>query len=111
MTLDICYACPNTLQRRICQYFSDVLLSVSNTNEENVEGFEEVKKAHSLIQKINSATPDLLLNVLPLLQEEMKVDHINIRQLATETLGDMFSEQSSNVAEKYPAIWKSWLQR
>lgn len=63
------------------------------------------------MRKINSATPDLLLNAMPLLQEEMKVDHMNIRQLATETLGEMFAEESSNVAEKYPNIWKTWLGR
>lgn len=63
------------------------------------------------MRKINSATPDLLLNAMPLLQEEMKVDHMSIRQLATETLGEMFAEESSNVAEKYPNIWKTWLGR
>ncbi|KAI7902740.1 armadillo-type protein [Cokeromyces recurvatus] len=111
MALDICYACPNALQRRVCQYFSDILLSVSNTSEESVEGLEDVKKAHNLIRKINATSPDLLLNVLPLLQEEMKFDHLNIRQLATETTGEMFAEQSSSIAEKYPAIWKTWLGR
>ncbi|KAI9485716.1 MAG: armadillo-type protein [Benjaminiella poitrasii] len=111
MALDICYACPNALQRRVCQYFSDILLSVSNTSEDSTEGFEDVKKAHNLIRKINAASPDLLLNVLPLLQEEMKFDHLSIRQLATETMGEMFADQASNVADKYPAIWKTWLGR
>ncbi|EPB84270.1 hypothetical protein HMPREF1544_08990 [Mucor circinelloides 1006PhL] len=111
MTLDICYACTGSLQRRICQYFSDILLSVSNSSSDQNEDLEEVRKAHHLMRKINSATPDLLLNAMPLLQEEMKVDHMNIRQLATETLGEMFAEESSNVAEKYPNIWKTWLGR
>lgn len=64
-----------------------------------------------MIRKINASTPDLLLNVLPLLQEEMKLDNLNIRQFATETMGKMFADQYSNVAEKYPAIWKTWLGR
>ncbi|KAI8087857.1 armadillo-type protein [Gilbertella persicaria] len=110
MTLDICYACPNALQRRIFQYFSDTLISVSNTDETE-EDLEEIKRAHHLIRKMNAVTPDLLLNVLPLLQEEMRVDHIHVRQLATETLGHMFAESSLNVAAKYPAIWKTWLGR
>ncbi|KAL9541955.1 hypothetical protein MBANPS3_008853 [Mucor bainieri] len=111
MTLDICYACTSSLQRRICQYFSDILLSMSTTSSDQSDDLDEVKKAHHLMRKINSATPDLLLNAMPLLQEEMKVDHLNIRQLATETLGEMFAEESSNVAEKYPNIWKTWLGR
>lgn len=111
MALDICYTCPNILQRRVCQYFSDALISVSGNNENSTDEFEEVKKTHGLILKINAAAPELLLNVLPLLQEEMKVDQLNIRQLATETMGQMFADQTSTVAEKYPAIWKTWLGR
>ncbi|KAI8646023.1 armadillo-type protein [Parasitella parasitica] len=110
MTLDICYVCTSSLQRRVCQYFSDILLSMSNTTDQN-EDLEEIRKAHHLMRKINSIAPDLLLNAMPLLQEEMKVDHLNIRQLATETMGEMFAEESSNVAEKYPNIWKTWLGR
>jgi sister-chromatid-cohesion protein PDS5 len=55
--------------------------------------------------------PDLLLNVLPLLQEEMELENCHIRQFAIETMGKMFADPSSNVAEKYPAIWKTWLGR
>lgn len=109
MALDICFACPNVLQRRVCQYFSDALISVSG--ESSTDEFEEVKKTHNLILKINAAAPDLLLNVLPLLQEEMKVDQLNIRQLATETMGQMFADPGPSVAEKYPLIWKTWLGR
>lgn len=83
---------------------------MSGSTSEN-EDLEEAKKAHLLMRKINSVTPELLLNAMPLLQEEMKVDHLGIRQLATETLGEMFAEETSNVAEKYPNIWKTWLTR
>ncbi|CEP19463.1 hypothetical protein [Parasitella parasitica] len=95
---------------RFDKYFSDILLSMSNSTDQN-EDLEEIRKAHQLMRKVNSINPDLLLNAMPLLQEEMKVDHLGIRQLATETLGEMFAEESSNVAEKYPIIWKTWLGR
>ncbi|KAI8352060.1 hypothetical protein BD560DRAFT_477874 [Blakeslea trispora] len=111
MALDICYTCPGALQRRVFQYFSDVLISVSTTDETEEEDYAEVKKAHGLICKMNAVVPELLMNVLPLLQEEMKVDNIHIRQLSTETLGHMFAEPSSQVATQYPAIWKTWLGR
>lgn len=111
MALDICYACPNTLQRRVCQYFSDALITVSGNNENSTDEFEDLKKAHSLILKMNATVPDLLLNVLPLLQEEMKVDQLNVRQLATEIMGQMFADPTSTVAKKNPIIWKTWLGR
>ncbi|KAI8992505.1 armadillo-type protein [Pilobolus umbonatus] len=110
MASDICNSCTNILQRRVCQYFSDVLLSVSGS-ETSDENLEELRKVHHLIQKINDAVPDLLLNVLPLLQEEMVLDEINVRQIATEVVGQMFIEPNSTLSEKYPTIWKAWLGR
>lgn len=111
MAIDICFACPSILQRKVCQYFSEVLLTVGGNIDSESDEFKDVEKAHHLILKINAVAPDLLLNVLPLLQEEMKLDQLNVRQLATETMGKMFAEPSSTVAEKYQSIWKTWLGR
>lgn len=83
---------------------------MSTTTNQN-EDLDEIKKAHQLISKINGIIPDLLLNSMALLEEELQIDHLSVRQLATETLGEMFAEESSNVAEKYPSIWKTWLGR
>ncbi|KAI8988168.1 armadillo-type protein [Mycotypha africana] len=110
MASDICHACPHAMQRKVCQYFSDVLLRVSNATEDS-EDFEEARKIHVLIRKINIINPDLLLNVLPLLQEEMAVDHSVVRHLATDTVGTMFADPSSNLREKYTTTWKTWLGR
>lgn len=113
MALDICYTCPNILQRKVCQHFSEILLSVSNSTSETIEHqeFEDVKKCHNLIRKVHAVTPELLLNVLPLLQEEMKFDILQVRHLAVETMGEMFAEPSSTVATSYPLIWKTWIGR
>ncbi|KAG1562450.1 hypothetical protein G6F49_000907 [Rhizopus delemar] len=109
MAIEICTTCAPILQRRAIQYFSDILLSVSNAN--GTEELEELKKAHELIIKVNAVVPDLLLNVLPLVQEEMKLDQANVRQMATETMGKLFAHPDTNVSEKYPSIWKTWLGR
>ncbi|CEG69090.1 hypothetical protein RMATCC62417_05229 [Rhizopus microsporus] len=109
MAAEVCSICAPILQRRVCQYFSDILLSVSNA--EGTEELEELRKAHDLIIKVNAVVPDLLLNVLPLVQEEMKLDQANVRQIATETMGKLFMHPESNISEKYPTIWKTWLGR
>jgi sister-chromatid-cohesion protein PDS5 len=109
MAIEICTTCAPILQRRAIQYFSDILLSVSNAS--GTEELEELKKAHELIIKVNAVVPDLLLNVLPLVQEEMKLDQANVRQMATETMGKLFAHPDTNVSEKYPSIWKTWLGR
>lgn len=110
MALDLCRACTDALQRRVCQYFSDVLVSMSRS-EGSTEDEEELKKVHQLIQRVHSVIPDLLLNVIPQLEEEMKVDNFHVRLLATVTIGKMFAEEGTALFRQYPSIWKTWLGR
>jgi sister-chromatid-cohesion protein PDS5 len=70
-----------------------------------------LNEAHELIQEIHRTVPDLLLNVIPQLEEEIKVDELHVRTLGTKTLGIMFSERNSFIADSYPLVWKSWLNR
>ncbi|SGY76821.1 BQ5605_C005g03519 [Microbotryum silenes-dioicae] len=69
--------------------------------------------AHELIESINRTVPQLLLNVVPLLEEELTADKPEYRRLATNTLGHMLGEPigHGDVARKYPQTWKMWLQR
>lgn len=41
------------------------------------------------------------------------MDHVNIRQLATEALGEMYADKvhGAELAEKYPATWDVWISR
>jgi hypothetical protein len=91
------------------QYFSDILLEAKAS--ENEEEYEQLNDVHELIQEIHRTVPDLLLNVIPQLEEETKVDELNVRTLGTKTLGIMFAEKNSFVAENYPLVWRSWLNR
>lgn len=109
MAAEICSVCAPILQRKTVQYFSGALLSASNAN--GTEELEELRKAHYLIIKVNDVVPELLQTVFPLIQEEMKLDQPNVRQLATETMGKLFAHPDANLTEKYPAIWKTWLGR
>lgn len=80
-------------------------------SSDNEEETEQLNDSHELIQEIHRAVPDLLLNVIPQLEEETKVDELHVRALGTKTLGIMFAEKNSFVAANYPLVWKSWLNR
>ncbi|KAI9267841.1 armadillo-type protein [Sporodiniella umbellata] len=109
MANEVCTNCSHILQRRAVQYFSDILLSVSTADVG--EELDDLKRAHELIVKLNMVVPDLLMNVLPLVEEEMKFDQLNVRQIATETMAKLFAYPDTNIAEKYLSIWKTWVGR
>lgn len=57
--------------------------------------------------------PKLLLSVIPQLQEEMAVDNVQIRLLATQTLGEMFAQVHHGVElmKEYRSTWVQWIAR
>ncbi|KAI8379771.1 armadillo-type protein [Radiomyces spectabilis] len=110
LALELCRVCVDVLQRRICQYFTDTLMAVSRNSGSSQE-LEELKKVHELIRKVHSVVPGLLLSVIPQLEEEMKLDNVHVRQIATQTIGNMLAEKNSTLYEQYPSIWKTFLRR
>ncbi|KNC98061.1 uncharacterized protein SPPG_09381 [Spizellomyces punctatus DAOM BR117] len=110
MAADLCNACPDKLQRYVCQYFSDAIVAAGRGFEDESDE-KEFEDAHKVILEINRASPAVLLSVIPQLDEELKVDDVHVRTLATNVLGQMFSEPGSKLAAKYPHVWKSWLGR
>lgn len=95
------------LQRHVCQYFTDIIVSHSEA-----EDFDEVEKAHELIKRLNHSCPSLLHNVVPQLDEEMKVEDVRLRQMATQVLGEMFADNAGGkLDKKYPNTWGLWLAR
>ncbi|KAJ3163478.1 hypothetical protein HDU86_000057 [Geranomyces michiganensis] len=111
MASDLCNASPERLQRYVCQHFSDAIMAAGRGFEEDGEDEEIWRDAHTLILEINRAAPAVLLNVIPLLDEELQIEDVKVRTLATNTLGEMFSAQGSELGRKYPQTWKSWLGR
>lgn len=62
--------------------------------------------------------PNLLINVVPLLEENLKaVDEVPMRQLSTKTLGTMFGMRPvvsggvADLAKSAAATWRSWVGR
>jgi sister-chromatid-cohesion protein PDS5 len=75
-------------------------------------------ESHNLLLSIYRNSPALLLNIVPLLEENLRAaDEVTIRQLSTKTLGTMFGERVvvgtgvADIAKAYPNAWKAWLSR
>ncbi|KAF4823949.1 Sister chromatid cohesion protein pds5 [Colletotrichum tropicale] len=108
MAKEICNVCTEKMVHYVSQYFSDVILdasrfaakTVGKHDEEDDEDaprgptdseLKELRKAHFLIRELWRACPSVLQNVIPQVEAELSADNVDLRQLATETLGDMIS--------------------
>ena len=108
LAVDVCNATSDRLQRDVAQYFTDIIVSHDDDGTED----DDIQRAHDLIIQMNKSCPALLNNVVPQLEEELGVDNVLLRTIATKTLGAMFAENGGeSLAKKYPATWKSWITR
>ncbi|KAF9170234.1 hypothetical protein BGX20_009239 [Mortierella sp. AD010] len=110
LACDLGNNCADRLQRYVFQYFFDIISTVGN-GELSAKELADFKTVHQLVVELNKATPALLLNVIPQLEEELKVSDVTIRALATKSLGEMFAEKTSQLASQYESTWKAWLLR
>ncbi|KAL2164093.1 hypothetical protein VTH06DRAFT_3307 [Thermothelomyces fergusii] len=112
MVKHLCQMFPDKMARFVSQYFSDVIVDATgfagrsdhhhhhhhrdDDEEDGPSGpseadLRELRKAHTLIREIWKAAPQILQNVVPQVDAELSADNAHLRQLATETLGDMIS--------------------
>ncbi|KAL1842410.1 hypothetical protein VTJ49DRAFT_5369 [Mycothermus thermophilus] len=110
MVKHLCQTYPDKMSRFISQYFSDVIVDATSFSnrldhkDDDGDGddddvpsgpsesdLRELRKAHTLIREIWKAAPQILQNVVPQIDAELSADNVHLRQLATETLGDMIS--------------------
>ncbi|KAJ1816937.1 Sister chromatid cohesion protein pds5, partial [Coemansia sp. RSA 2675] len=122
---DLANATADILQKYIYQYFNDVIVSAAQQRagqrQQEAEGqrgrggasdsLDDLKSAHYLILELNKSAPGTLLNVVPQLEEELGVDDVDIRVLATGVLGEMFAEKGFTLAKRYESTWKTWKGR
>ncbi|KAK7425391.1 Sister chromatid cohesion protein pds5 [Neonectria magnoliae] len=110
MAKNICNGCSDKMARYVSQYFSDVILNASgfatkanghrqgddSDEEDGTSGpsdadLKSLRQAHLLIRELWRAAPTVLQNVVPQVEAELSADNIHLRQIATETIGDMVS--------------------
>lgn len=110
----ICEFVPGKMARYISQYFNECMMDVSETgggkksnnrksgrvedsdDEEMQPGpsameLDNLDKAHQLLREVWRACPGVLQNVIPQLEAELSVEDVQLRLLATQTLGDIVS--------------------
>ncbi|KAK3997274.1 armadillo-type protein [Cladorrhinum sp. PSN332] len=106
----LCQSIPEKMSRFVSQYFSEVIVDATSSagraghhrdvgesdDEDGPSGpsesdLRELRKAHTLIREIWKAAPQILQGVVQQVDAELAADNVHLRQLATETLGDMIS--------------------
>lgn len=117
MAKNISNSCADKMARLISQYFSSVIMdattsgpapvhksgkqrgrresSIGDENEDDrprqvtEEDLHESRKAHRLLRELWRSTPMVLQDIIPQLEAELGAEDVQLRTLATETLGDM----------------------
>lgn len=107
LAVQVCNATSDKLQRHVCQYFTDIIVAHSQDEE-----FDDIRTAHDLIKRLNRSCPSLLQSVIPQLEEELRVEDVQLRLIVTQVLGEMFSDKGgADLVKKYPTTWAVWLNR
>jgi sister-chromatid-cohesion protein PDS5 len=109
MAKNVCNAFPEKMARLVGNYFSSVIVDFTNsggsfrrnraTSEDPDDGargpsdddIDEANKAHRLLRELWKCCPGVLQEIIPHLQDELATENVQLRQLATETFGDMIS--------------------
>ena len=105
----ICNSCEDKMAREISKYFNDVIVEASVSSHQHrrssrgmddgddsalgptEDDLKELNKAHRLLRELWRACPAVLQNVIPQLEAELSAENLQLRLLATETLGDIIS--------------------
>ena len=101
----LCTSCQDKMTGQITNYFNAIIVdagNVTNTNTAssnkralgvNLTGednpFGDLRKAHGLLRELWRACPEVIGNVIPQIDAELHADSVDLRRLATETLGDL----------------------
>ncbi|KAL1305926.1 hypothetical protein AAFC00_004068 [Neodothiora populina] len=116
MAKNICTSCPDKMARMISQYFNSIMNHAStegdlarpkktksklsrDTLDDDEDGMqgpseEELKslgKTHRLLRELWRSSATVIQNIVPQLEAELNAENIDVRLLATETVGDLIS--------------------
>ncbi|KAF1830567.1 hypothetical protein BDW02DRAFT_533743 [Decorospora gaudefroyi] len=108
MAKNVCNAFPEKMARLIGHYFSSVIVDFTTDRHTHKgharddldddlpkgpseDDLNEASKAHRLLRELWKCCPGVLQEIIPHLQDELATEHVQLRQLATETFGDMIS--------------------
>ncbi|KAF1927292.1 uncharacterized protein M421DRAFT_421682 [Didymella exigua CBS 183.55] len=109
MAKSVCNTNQDKMARLVGNYFSSVIVDFTNSgpsfkrragsedaDEDGPKGpsdedIHEARKAHRLLRELWKCAPGVLRDIVQHLVDELGTENVQLRQLATETLGDMVS--------------------
>ncbi len=89
-------------------------MSESSVHATSPEDFNEIRTAHELNKRLHRSCPALLHSVIPQLEEELRVEEVQLRGIATQVLGEMYGSPGGHgydLVKNYPTTWNEWLKR
>ena len=111
MAKNLCNAFPEKMARLFGTYFGSVIVdfasgpakiprnragSADDSDDDENKGpseddINDASKAHRLLRELWRCAPGALQEIIPHMQEELGTENVQLRQLATETFGDMIA--------------------
>ncbi|RKO98820.1 hypothetical protein CXG81DRAFT_6295, partial [Caulochytrium protostelioides] len=108
LVTDLIQHTSDKLQKYVCQYFSEALL---RGERHPLADEQERERAHRLVVDIAAARCEsVLLNVIPLVQEELRHENSRTRALAIRTLGRCWRAHPG-MTTAFASAWKAWCER
>lgn len=123
LAVQVCLQADHRLQKYVAHYFTDVITSSLDDDQDKNERDANLTRTYTLIMEINRTVPALLLNVVPQMEGELTSEDQSLRLMVTRVLGQMFGERRTNTgtstegmtegafARTYPSVWKAWIKR
>ena len=106
MACEVIRKSQDRLHLNMSQYFSDILLPADGEVD-----LKKLEKVHQTIVVLHRECDAVLLNVIPQMETELKIEDVNIRLLATKYLGEMFAVKGSQLSKDYVNAWLSWMAK
>jgi sister-chromatid-cohesion protein PDS5 len=111
MAKNLCNAYPEKMARLFGSYFGSVIVDFASGNSKSnrnragsadgsddeeprgpsEEDIDDASKAHRLLRELWRCAPGALQEIIPHMTEELGTENVQLRQLATETFGDMIA--------------------
>lgn len=122
-SLAVCEANTEKMARHLAQLFSEMLEDsakvTSHTDFDESAPFRALEKIHLVSVSIWSHIPDLLASVMGLISDELNSDSVDVRVLATKTIGRMLASCVEGKPKNSPivfvnshrTVWERWVMK
>lgn len=110
---EICTENIDIMIRHVNQYFSDIFTGF-HENEDSLEiGDDELEKTQQLLIEIWKAIPELLSSIVGQLEQELSIECLPLRLMATYSIGKMASSVPSrvNFIRDHHSAFTLWMGR